>query len=127
MIVVKLQWSSNVHGPCTSTVEIGSTSSDACVDRILSDLGRMFFKLSVKTRYAISVALSAIMRFGMTQLTTRIALTLTCCALLNAKTYDVTADWVNGANPNGVWSYDQGSTPLPYQGNLGSGTCFSSA
>jgi len=54
---------------------------------------------------------------------------LACGRLLSAaiNTYDVTADWTNNRNPNGVWSYDQGSIPLPYQSNLASGTCFSSA
>ncbi len=40
-------------------------------------------------------------------------------------TYDLTADWSNSSNPNGVWSYDQGSTPLPFEANLGPGSCFS--
>src|ERR1700687_1967695 len=57
------------------------------------------------------------------------ALAVACGDLIFAgpTTYDVTTDWMNNLNPNGVWSYDQGSTPLPYQSNLGSGTCFSSA
>lgn len=55
----------------------------------------------------------------------RTALTLAFGSQLSASTYDVTTDWVNNSNPNGPWSYDQGSTPLPYQSNLGGGTCFS--
>lgn len=57
---------------------------------------------------------------------TRVALALACGGLLSAGTvaYDLTTGWQNNSNPNGVWSYDQGSTPLPYQSNLGSGSCF---
>ena len=44
-----------------------------------------------------------------------------------AATYDVTADWSNSSNPNGVWSYLQGSTPLPFQSNFGMGTCANTA
>jgi hypothetical protein len=40
---------------------------------------------------------------------------------------DTHKSWANNSNPNGVWSYDQGLSPLPYQSNLGSGNCFSSA
>jgi len=49
--------------------------------------------------------------------------------LLGASTinYNLTLDWLNNSNPNGVWSYDQGSTPLPFQGSLGTGSCFSGA
>jgi hypothetical protein len=59
----------------------------------------------------------------------RFVLVLVCAGLLRASgnVYDVTADWANNSNPNGVWSYDQGLSPLPYQSNLGSGNCFSSA
>jgi hypothetical protein len=54
-----------------------------------------------------------------------VALALACGDLISASptTYDVTTDWRNNLNPNGVWSYDQGSTPLPFQSNFGSGTC----
>jgi sugar lactone lactonase YvrE len=30
-------------------------------------------------------------------------------------TYDLKADWSDTSNPNGVWSYNEGSTPLPLQ------------
>lgn len=41
-------------------------------------------------------------------------------AQINAgvNTYDLTNNWVNGPNPNGAWSYLQGSTVLPYQSSL---------
>jgi hypothetical protein len=32
----------------------------------------------------------------------------------NVQTYNVAADWSYTQNPNGVWSYNEGSTPLPY-------------
>jgi hypothetical protein len=47
--------------------------------------------------------------------------TLTTVLLLGATTsahaslYDLTTDWSDSLNPNGVWSYNQGSTPLPHQ------------
>ncbi|HEY1471917.1 MAG TPA: hypothetical protein VGF61_22955, partial [Candidatus Acidoferrum sp.] len=34
-----------------------------------------------------------------------------------AITYDLKAQWSNSSNPNGVWSYDQGTNPLPFQAN----------
>jgi len=39
-------------------------------------------------------------------------------------TYNLTNDWQNNSNPNGAWTYAQGSSPLPYQPNLGSSGCF---
>ena len=33
----------------------------------------------------------------------------------HAATYNLSTDWSNSANPNGVWSYVYGNTPLPYQ------------
>jgi hypothetical protein len=67
--------------------------------------------------------------FQLKRLTTRLALALGFTAGLYASTvtYDLTSDWSNSANPNGVWSYDQGSTPLPFQSNLGIGSCFGGA
>src|SRR5580704_12506912 len=57
-----------------------------------------------------------------------IMMCLVCAAgTCGAATYNVTADWSNSANPNGPWSYNQGSTPLPFQSNLGAGTCFNTA
>jgi hypothetical protein len=38
--------------------------------------------------------------------------------------YNVTTDWKNNANPNGVWQYAAGSQLLQWQSNLGSGSCF---
>ncbi|MAE61691.1 MAG: hypothetical protein CMJ49_10095 [Planctomycetaceae bacterium] len=35
--------------------------------------------------------------------------------------YDLTADWSNVNNPNGVWSYNEGANPLPFLPNWGSG------
>jgi hypothetical protein len=32
-----------------------------------------------------------------------------------AVTYDLTADWSNTSNPNGVWSYREGVNALPLQ------------
>lgn len=31
------------------------------------------------------------------------------------QTYDLATDWSNTSNPNGVWSYNEGSNPLPFQ------------
>jgi hypothetical protein len=42
-----------------------------------------------------------------------IALLLSVSPALADKIYDVAADWSYVNNPNGVWSYNQGSTPLP--------------
>ncbi len=68
-------------------------------------------------------------RFVLYSLVTRMSLALVCTAGLYASTvtYDLTTDWSNSSNPNGVWSYDQGSTPLPFQSNLSGGSCFGSA
>jgi uncharacterized protein (TIGR03437 family) len=41
-------------------------------------------------------------------------------------TYNVTTDWKNNANPNGVWQYSAGSQLLPWQGALGTGSCYGS-
>ncbi len=32
----------------------------------------------------------------------------------SAATYNLAAGWSNAANPNGVWSYNEGSNPLPF-------------
>jgi hypothetical protein len=57
-----------------------------------------------------------------------ILMCLLCAAEVGgAATYNVTTDWSNSSNPNGVWSYNQGSTPLPFQSSLGAGTCFNTA
>lgn len=32
----------------------------------------------------------------------------------HAATYDLTADWSNASNPNGVWSYNEGINALPH-------------
>lgn len=32
--------------------------------------------------------------------------------------YDLSSDWSNSSNPNGPWSYNQGSTPLPFVPNF---------
>ena len=34
-----------------------------------------------------------------------------------AITYDLNADWSDSSNPNGVWSYDEGTNLLPHQTN----------
>jgi hypothetical protein len=67
--------------------------------------------------------------FVLTSLVIRMAVVLTCTASIYASTItsNLTTDWSNSSNPNGVWSYDQGSTPLPFQSNLSTGSCFSSA
>ncbi len=39
---------------------------------------------------------------------------LVLAADLSAQTYDVTADWSDLQNPNGVWSYREGSNLLPH-------------
>jgi hypothetical protein len=35
-------------------------------------------------------------------------------ALSRADIFDLTADWSNDSNPNGVWSYNEGNNPLPH-------------
>ena len=35
------------------------------------------------------------------------------CYLSRAVTYDLTADWSDTSNPNGVWSYNEDGNPLP--------------
>lgn len=46
----------------------------------------------------------------------------------SAQLYDLRADWSETSNPNGVWSYRHGDTPLPHvdawQRNLGGWTSF---
>ena len=37
---------------------------------------------------------------------------------VNAAVYDLSSDWSNSTNPNGPWSYNQGSTPLPFVPNF---------
>ena len=32
--------------------------------------------------------------------------------------YDLSSNWSNSSNPNGPWSYNQGSTPLPFSAKL---------
>lgn len=48
----------------------------------------------------------------------RVAAAVIClCAVspvLTAATFDLRSDWSLAINPNGVWSYNQGLTPLPY-------------
>jgi hypothetical protein len=34
---------------------------------------------------------------------------------VEAITYDLNADWSDSSNPNGVWSYNEGTNPLPHQ------------
>jgi hypothetical protein len=43
----------------------------------------------------------------------------------NAAVFDLKSDWSNTANPNGVWSYNEGANPLPHQDVLGSPYCVS--
>jgi len=38
---------------------------------------------------------------------------LTWPGLAGAMVYDLKNDWSNTSNPNGLWSYNQGTTPLP--------------
>lgn len=38
-------------------------------------------------------------------------------ALAHADVYDITSDWSDSTNPNGVWSYNQGTSPLPHVAN----------
>lgn len=40
---------------------------------------------------------------------------------VNAAVYDLSSDWSNSSNPNGPWSYNQGSTPLPFVPNFNFG------
>jgi hypothetical protein len=40
---------------------------------------------------------------------------------VNAAVYDLSSDWSNSSNPNGPWSYNQGSTPLPLVPNFNFG------
>ena len=40
---------------------------------------------------------------------------------VNAAVYDLSSDWSNSNNPNGPWSYNQGSTPLPSVPNFNFG------
>ncbi len=49
---------------------------------------------------------------------------LSCCATAGAwaaTTYDLATDWSTTENPNGVWSLDQGSTPLQSISNFNFG------
>lgn len=41
-----------------------------------------------------------------------------------AVTFDLKADWSDANNPNGVWSYNKGSTPLPLQTNYDKNTVY---
>src|SRR6266545_5988916 len=34
-------------------------------------------------------------------------------SIASAATYDLAADWSNAANPNGVWTYREGTNALP--------------
>ena len=38
-----------------------------------------------------------------------------CFTCANAAVYDLKSDWSDTANPNGVWSYNEGADPLPHQ------------
>lgn len=49
-----------------------------------------------------------------------------CPLLASAVVYDLTSQWSTTNNPNGTWSYDQGSTPLPLYVTNWNG-CFTSA
>jgi Concanavalin A-like lectin/glucanases superfamily/Fibronectin type III domain len=44
-----------------------------------------------------------------------------------AITYDLKADWSNSSNPNGVWSYNERTNPLPFQPNWGNAGEFTGA
>ncbi len=37
---------------------------------------------------------------------------------VNAAVYDLSSNWSNSSNPNGPWSYNQGSTRLPFVSNF---------
>jgi len=39
---------------------------------------------------------------------------LTITATTSATIYDLNADWSDAINPNGVWTYRQGTTALPH-------------
>lgn len=41
-----------------------------------------------------------------------------CSSAVHAVTYDLVNDFSNISNPNGVWSFTQGNTPLPHQNSL---------
>ena len=55
-------------------------------------------------------------------LKTAIVAAVVCCCLPThdgraQAIYDVRLDWSDTVNPNGVWSYNHGTTPLPYVAN----------
>lgn len=54
-----------------------------------------------------------------------IAASMGVAVVLSAQTYDLTGDWNEGANPNGVWSFREGNNLLGYLpawGNMSSGS-----
>jgi hypothetical protein len=42
--------------------------------------------------------------------------TAAVCSAASAQTFDLRTDWSEKSNPNGAWSYRQGSKPLPHVG-----------
>ena len=62
----------------------------------------MVFKFA---RFAAALAGSGILAAG-------------CSSLASASTWNLKSDWSNVSNPNGPWSLNQGSTPLPLVSNF---------
>src|ERR1700732_5005953 len=56
-----------------------------------------------------------------------VAILLLATPAAKATTYDLNADWSNSSNPNGVWSYNEGTNPLPFQANWGNAGTFTGA